>query len=289
MIEPDPGRDAAGTRARYVARRDLLADRHPVDPQPLPPTVVRLDQRPHRVPAGLPAHHPRCRPDPALEPEADHARAAADAPLGDRPGRRRSQRPPDVLRPHVHPVDVVQDAVVRLGDDGQAPPVAAGAAVGRPHLGLVRDQRVAHDPDAVRVGDRDGAAQRAALAQPLQARHLAGPVQRVAPREDRRVPGVLGTRQDHRHARPHRPRPDDQRPLAGDQRLVAHPHAGHVRDRVERPRLQQPDPNAGLTRAHARPWSSRRHPKRARGGTPRGCSGSRASPGSARSPRRRSG
>jgi hypothetical protein len=120
-----------------------------------------------------------------------------------------------VLRADVHPVDVVEDAVVRLGDDRQAPPVSVGAT-GRPHLGLVADQRIADDPDAVSVGDGDRAGERTALAQPLQAGHLAGPVERVAAREDRPIPGVLAARQDHGDAGPNRPRADDERSLAGD-------------------------------------------------------------------------
>ena len=63
-------------------------------------------------------HHPRRGPDPALELVADHPRPATDVALGDRPTDRRVECRTEVLGAHVEAVDVVEQAVVRLADDG---------------------------------------------------------------------------------------------------------------------------------------------------------------------------
>ena len=133
MIEPEPGGGSAADPADLVIRAwdlvdaDLRADRRAVHAEPRPLAVVGLDQDADGVAATIGRHHPRRRPDPALELVADHPGPAADVALGDRPAGRRVERRPEVLGAYVEAVDVIEQAVVRLADDGQRPP-------GRPRL-----------------------------------------------------------------------------------------------------------------------------------------------------------
>src|SRR5439155_14881706 len=75
----------AGIRARNVRDRDRLADRHAVDPEPIAPTVVRLDENPDGEPAAIGFDHARGGADSTLELVADHPCPATDGALGDRP------------------------------------------------------------------------------------------------------------------------------------------------------------------------------------------------------------
>ena len=234
-------------RARHVRGRDRLADRHAVDPQELPAPVVRLDQRADGEPASVGPDDPRRRPDPALELMADHPGPAAHGTLGHRAAGGRRQGGVQVLGPDVEAVDVVEDAVVRLPDDRQRPEV--GVRPVGPHR--VNQQRVVDDSHRVGVGDRDRAGQEAGLADPLEARQLAVAVEAVAAREDRLDEGVAVVRHHHGHAGPDRPLTDHPRSVAADQRRVPDAHARHVRDRVERARLQPPQDNPVVACAHA--------------------------------------
>jgi hypothetical protein len=81
---------------------------------------------------------------------ADHAGAPAHVPFEDGLVGGVRERGSDVLRAHVHPVDVVQDAVPGLADDRKAPGPAG--ARGRSRGG---DQGVADDADGVRVRHAD--------------------------------------------------------------------------------------------------------------------------------------
>ena len=67
----------------------------------------------------------------------------------------------------------------------------------------VRHQRVAHDADAVGVGDRDRRGQPAGLAHPLEPGQLAVAVERVAAGEQLLDADVGLARHDHRDAGPH--------------------------------------------------------------------------------------
>ena len=193
--ERSVGRDEDDDRACALAPRAA-------GPGPAPAAI--------RSPTGTPFTRSRCRwpwfactstptvapssstsrggADPALEAVADHARAAADGALVDGAVTRRLERGGDVLRPHVEAVDVVQEAVPRLADDGQAP---VGAV--RLHCG---DQRIADDADRVRVRQRDGRRQEARVAYPLEPGQLAVAVDPVAAGEER-----LRRRHDDRDAR----------------------------------------------------------------------------------------
>ena len=57
-------------------------------------------------------------PIPPLNPVADHPGAASDVSLGYRAVARGLDRRAHVVGPDVHAVDVVEQPVVRLADDG---------------------------------------------------------------------------------------------------------------------------------------------------------------------------
>ena len=159
--------------------------------------VVALDQHADRVAAGLGGEHARRGADAALEAVADHPGAAADVALGDGPAARAVERREHVLGLHVEAVDVVEQAVVGLGHDRQAPGLQA-----RPrHLPL--EDRVAHDADAVRVGDRDRALEEAALLEPRRPGHLAVAVERE-PGAEHGIAARLAARVDDGDAGAHR-------------------------------------------------------------------------------------
>ena len=102
----------------------------------------------------------------------------------------------------------------------------------------VGDERVAHDADAVRVGERDRRREPARLAHPLEPGHLAVAVEHVGAREQLVVAGVVLAREDHRDAGAH--------VLALDQRDRADLHARDVGDRVVLTgrRVPEPDPSS---------------------------------------------
>src|SRR5579885_1940437 len=75
--------------------------------------------------------------------------------------------------------------------------------------------------------------------------HLASAVERVHAGEREVAPDVSVARHDHGHARAHRPG------TVGDQRPVAHAHAGHVGDRVRGPRGELPNRDAEVGSACA--------------------------------------
>ena len=194
-----------------------------------PAAVIRLDEH---------ADHPAVLDDagrgadPALEAVADHAGAAADRALLDRPGVRALERREDVLRPDVEAVDVVEEPVPRLADDGQAPVPLAGLRG--------RDERIAHDPDRVRVRETDRRRQRARVADPLEPGQLAVAVDRVRAGEER-----LGRRHDHGDARADG--------LALDQRRVSDCQTRHVGDRVGRAGREAADLDPEVAGARHRP------------------------------------
>ena len=120
-------------------------------------------------------------------------------------------------------------AVVGFGDDRQPPRLQRVLL-----RDLPLDDRVAHDADAVRVGDRDRTFEQPALLDPGRAGHLAVAVERE-PRGEHRIGVGLAARMHDGHAGAHRALADDQLAAAGDQRGVADLDAGHVGDRIERP------------------------------------------------------
>ena len=188
-----------------------------------------------------------CMPVPLPTPPSAH-----------RAARRRLERGVDVLGPHVHPVDVVQVAVVRLPHHRQVPALLAGRLL----LHRRRDQRIADDAHRVGVRQADDGGQEAGLADPLEPGQLAVPVQPVAAGEGGLGPGVVGAGHDDGDAGAHRAASDDQRAVALDQRRVADAHAGDIGDRVGRSRREAADDDPEVARpgAHVRPPSWRGRP-----------------------------
>src|SRR5215204_2960218 len=114
-------------------------------------SVVRLHERADRPAALLFRKPARSRADTALELVADHTRPPSDRALLDGSDTCGIERFEYMIRRDVLAVDIVQGAVVGLGHHGEAPVlllVGAGLDLG-PYQG------VAHDTDAVGVGDRD--------------------------------------------------------------------------------------------------------------------------------------
>ena len=100
----------------------------------------------------------------------------------------------DVFGSHVVAVDVVEQPVVGLADDGQRPVEALAAG-----LDLRSYQRVANDAETVGVGEPDRRGELPRLADPLQPGQFAAAVEPVRTGEDRLGPDVV-VRDDHRHA-----------------------------------------------------------------------------------------
>ena len=228
MIEPvsSPGR----RRGHPAQVGNLAANRCAGDCQQLAAAVVRLDEHADRVAAVFRAQHAGRRADAALEPVADHPGAAADIAFGHRTAARPIQRLERMGLRDVESVDVVQEPVPRLGDDGKAE--VAGIAFASAALHVPLDDRVAHDADAVRVGDENRGAQEARFLDPGRAGHLAVAVEGVPPREHT-VAERAALRQDGGDAGAHRSLAAHQRALAGDERRVADLDAGDIGDRVE--------------------------------------------------------
>src|SRR4051812_25385107 len=112
---------------------------------------------------------------------ADHPGPAADRAFIDRAGTGRCEGRVDVIGRHVEAIDVVQETVPRLADDGQRP-------VRRPEWQLsdsVPDDPVADDADRMRVGDPDRAGEVAGLPDPFEPCELSVAVEAVAAREER--------------------------------------------------------------------------------------------------------
>jgi hypothetical protein len=175
----------------------------------------------------------------------DHAGAAADVALGDLTAGGAGERLEHVLRVDVHPVDVVQIAVVGFGHDGEGPMDPERCAVG--HIG--GHERVPHDADRMRIRDRDRRREHARLAHPLEAGHLAVAVQAMTAREERLVSDAL-VRNDRGDTGADRALADDEGTLAPDQRRVADAHALDVGDRVEWAGRELSDRESELSEPH---------------------------------------
>ena len=215
--------------ARRRARREVLnlfTHRCAGDAQLATRAVIALHQDAHGIATlrfGKPA---RRRADAAFEAVTHHARAAPDTALRHRTTARSVERGNGMLARHVKPVQVVEPSVERLRHHRQTPRLQPGSR----HL--PPQDRIAHDPDAVRVGDRDRSLEDPALVQPRRAGHLAVAVQRE-PRAEHRVRAALSARMHHGHARAHRPLPHDERAAASDQRRVTDLYTGDVGNGIE--------------------------------------------------------
>jgi hypothetical protein len=133
-----------------------------------------------------------------------------------------------VLGLHVKSVDVVEPTIVRLGDHRQSPRLEARAT----HLPL--KNRVAHDTDAVRVGDGDRTLQDAALLEPRGAGHLPVAIE-GEPGAKHGIATRTPARMHDGDPGAHWPPPDHELPGTRDESGVPHLDAGDIGDRIERP------------------------------------------------------
>ena len=102
------------------------------------------------------------------------------------------QRIVDVVGGDVRAVDVVEHAVPRLGDDGQRPPVVAGAL-----CRLDPHERVANDADRMGIGQRDRGGEQTGLFDPVTSRHLPVAIETMNAGEHRTRRWRFETRDDH--------------------------------------------------------------------------------------------
>ena len=131
--------------------RDLLADRDAGDAQVLARAVVALHQHADGVAALRRRRTRDAVPMPPLKPWQSIPVPPPTLPSATGPPRAPSSALMTCSRLHVKAVDVVQAAVVGLGHHRQPPRLQA-----RPR-DLPLEDRVAHDADAVGVGDRRSA------------------------------------------------------------------------------------------------------------------------------------
>ena len=219
-----PGR-SFGLRGLNISPHRDSADRQiPRKPE------IGLHQRPHDETADLGRQQATRRSDSALPAEATGPDARADRALGDRPLGRVLQCRPDVLRAHVPPLDVVQEAVVAFPDhhiDG-----AGSNADLRTLPDGVLDEAIGYQADVERAGERDGCLDHAELADLFEAAGLAEPVDRVDGCPDLLAKQVAAVGPDDRDARAHGPLAGAELPLARPQCDVPHQDARHIRDGV---------------------------------------------------------
>ena len=102
-------------------------------------------------------------------------------------------------------------------------------------LELPVDHGVAHDADAVGVGDHHRAVEKSGFLDPCGAGHLAIAIFGEPSGKDR-IHGALPARENRRHARADRPNANLQFSFAGNQRAIADFDALHIGDGIERAR-----------------------------------------------------
>ncbi len=155
--------------------------------------MVGLHQRADRPPTALGLHHPRRRADAALELVANHPRAAADVALSHRPAGQITHGRVKMFGLQVETIHIVEPAVPRLADDGQAALLGVAVLLG------IGDERLVDRSHVVGAGQGDGVAQLARLIDPQEAGHLATAVEGVVGGEGRVAPDVAGAGHDDRH------------------------------------------------------------------------------------------
>src|SRR5688572_1640019 len=118
---------------------------------------------------------------------------------------------------------VAEATVVRLGDDWQAPGLQARAG------DLPLKNSVAHETNAVRIGDRHGTLENPRLLQPSGAGHFSVSIQR-GPRAEDRVRAVLTARMDDGYAGTDRTASYNELAIAVHERRVSDFDSGDVSD-----------------------------------------------------------
>ncbi len=114
----------------------------------------------------------------------------------------------------VKSVDVIEPAVPCFRDDRQRPPVTRRIRL--PMIDAPLNNGVAHNADAVRVGDHHGPFKKSGLFDPSRSGHFAVAVQRPPTGENGIVHGIFSARQHGGHPRSNGALPDLQFSLAGD-------------------------------------------------------------------------
>jgi len=114
---------------------------------------------------------------------------------------------------------------------------------------VVGDERVTHEADAVRIGQRDRRGEHPRLHEPGPAGHLAVAVEDMRSGEDGITSDLRRVWQDHRHARAHRHATDNEWPLSRNHRAVPNSYTPDIRDRVPRTGLE-PSPRPLLDGVH---------------------------------------
>ncbi len=192
-------------------------------------SIVALHEDADGVASSLGVEHAGRSADAAFELVADHTRAAPDVTFFDRAGVGDIEGVEGVFWLDVKSVDVVEPAVPSFGDHGQRPEVAFH--VRRAVFELPGNDGVAHDADAVRVGDHHGAVEEAGIVDPRGAGHFTITVKRKPGGEDG-VVGSFSARMDGGHAGTHRSLADYEFAFAGDERGVSDFDALDVGDGV---------------------------------------------------------
>src|SRR5256885_2203496 len=210
------------------------------------PAEVALHQRAHGPAAERPVQPPARGADAALPTERDGSPARPHRPFRHAARRRGPNRAEHVLRGDGPGPDVVQEAVVGLGYDG-----IGGAHVGVPgEAEQVGEDRVRRARDAQRACQDD---RRLELAQLVHLRR-SGELTEAVPHDDRRghllAKHVAAVRQDRGDPRVDRVTPDHGR--------VAHPHAVHVGDGIERAGGKDADDDADVPRSGPRRLAGKR-------------------------------
>src|SRR6267378_433255 len=194
--------------------------------------VVALHKDADRVGADFRFDLSRRRTDAAFEFVADHSGATADVAFFDSAAACGIDRVEGVFRFDVEAVDIVEPAIPSFGDDGERPPVARGIglAVGDAPL----NDGIAHDADAVRVGDHHGTFQKTGLFHPRGAGHFAIAVERPPTGENGIVHRVFSARKYGGYSRSNRSITHLKFSFTRHERGVPDGHAGNVGDGVER-------------------------------------------------------
>lgn len=147
---PGPARrQSEDLRLGNLAATNGQADGDAHDREAIASTVIGLHEHADGVATCLSWEMPRRSTRASLEAVADHPGPAADVAFTDRTVTGGRDGVPHVGGAQVMTVDVVQDTVPGLGDDGQPPERVTRGARCR----LERDDPVTHHPHRVRGGD----------------------------------------------------------------------------------------------------------------------------------------
>ena len=201
---------------------------HAGNAQLLPQTKIGLHESPHVIIPPREGHHARSAARSALEAVANHAGTAAHAALFQRPAAGAIERGKHMFIAQLKAVDVVEIAVVGFAGHWQRPLFEIAAARHQPF-----DGGVPGEPAGMRIGDANGALAAPALLHPVAAAEFAIAVEAEIAGKNRRPRAIATARQDGGDAGADGALADHSRPVAGNERAVAHFNARHVGDGVE--------------------------------------------------------